>query len=302
VVELVHAIEAAITAKRSFSVVRLGDGEGALLRWDDPNMREDIVLCLSIWFGQHSPHGNELDEIREGVRRAIRSADILGLPRRLQLNKTPRYRAVLPAVSEALDDATPMLTDAAFHFYLQWSGALARLLRGKERVRLITCRNISDDLKDALNVGAVDTVLIQSRRFLARSANRIGRTASTEFARRSTRSTPATSYSSAPGYWARSIAAGSSSAAGSRSTSAACSTIGRTCQAAAVNGTRSSASTTCARPVSATRRSTRPSPPSSQQLTFRTALTKDSSDNIAMRCCCVGLTQAPGIPVFGERG
>ena len=140
---VVHALEAALAEGRGFSLIRLGDGEGAMLGHADPAMAEDLAFSWRIWFGDQVVTPEERAEIAGDLERAIDGADILGLPRARQWEMSPRYRAVFAPVALLRADRRPMVGDAALHFYLQWSGALGRLLRAARRVSVIGCRDVA---------------------------------------------------------------------------------------------------------------------------------------------------------------
>jgi len=140
---VVHALEAALAEGRGFSLIRLGDGEGAMLAHADPAMAEDLAFSWRIWFGDQAVTPEERAEIAGDLERAIGGADILGLPRARQWAMSPRYRAVFAPVVRLRADRRPMVGDAALHFYLQWSGALGRLLRAARRVSVIGCRDVA---------------------------------------------------------------------------------------------------------------------------------------------------------------
>ncbi len=149
---VVHAIEAALREKRGFSLIRLGDGEGAVLSHDQPEMAAEVAHSLAIWFGDQALTTMELEQIRNEALEAMLRCDVVGLPRLAQANGSIRYRALFPVMQELYADVWPMVVDAAMHFYLQWSKAMGRLLSAVERVTLIGCRDLAQDLRACFNL------------------------------------------------------------------------------------------------------------------------------------------------------
>jgi hypothetical protein len=141
---VVQEIKARLREKRGFSLIRLGDGEGAVLAYDDPAMAADLDFCLAVWFGDQVVGAEERAQIAAYLGDAIRGADVVGLPRRRQLGISPRYGAVFdPAARILAGPARPLLGDTALHFYLQWSGALGDIMLAAERITLIGCRDLA---------------------------------------------------------------------------------------------------------------------------------------------------------------
>ena len=140
---VVHALEAALAERRGFSLIRLGDGEGAMLAHADPAMAGELAVSLRIWFGDQGLDAGERAEMAGALEAAIVGADILGLPRARQWAMSARYRAVFAPVVRLRGGARPLVGDAALHFYLQWSGALGRLVGAARRVSVIGCRDVA---------------------------------------------------------------------------------------------------------------------------------------------------------------
>jgi len=140
---VVHALEAALAERRGFSLIRLGDGEGAMLAHADPAMAGELAVSLRIWFGDQGLDAGERAEMAGALEAAIVGADILGLPRARQWAMSARYRAVFAPVVRLRGGARPLVGDAALHFYLQWSGALGRLVRAARRVSVVGCRDVA---------------------------------------------------------------------------------------------------------------------------------------------------------------
>ena len=155
---VVHAAEAALAQGRGFSLVRLGDGEGAMLAHADPAMAQDLALSMSIWFGDQVVSAGERAEMAGALEAAIVGADVLGLPRPRQWAMSARYQAVIPAVVRLCEARRPVVGDAALHFYLQWSGAVVRLLQAARehgrRVSVLGCRDVAPMLAQRCGIAA----------------------------------------------------------------------------------------------------------------------------------------------------
>src|SRR5690606_25355401 len=91
----VARIRSAIDEGRPFSMVRVGDGTGNLLGYRDPRfsrLRDHALRqILTMTFGTADFSEAEIDRIRAGLIRAIRSADVLGVS---DLFRLGRLRAI----------------------------------------------------------------------------------------------------------------------------------------------------------------------------------------------------------------
>lgn len=162
---VVRAAQDALAQGRGFSLVRLGDGEGAMLSHDAAHMAEEIAFCLNIWFGDQTIGAQDRRAMANGLERAIREADVLGLPRRAQLQVSMRYHEVFANLARVLGPRRPIIGDMALHFYLQWSGALGALVRDARRLVLIGCRDVAGQFAAHFDVPVVQWLLRGEARF-----------------------------------------------------------------------------------------------------------------------------------------
>jgi hypothetical protein len=157
--------EQALSAMHSgtgFSLIRLGDGEGPILCWPELQLPGQIEAVLQIWFGNAIPNLNDLQVIADGLRRSVRSADVLGLPTHYQMTRSERYGMVLQGLERHhLCSPSQLFGDSGLHFYLQWSGALAYLLRDLDSVNVIGCRDIGPQIAEAFKLKSVRTYLVR---------------------------------------------------------------------------------------------------------------------------------------------
>jgi hypothetical protein len=156
---LVETICCAIRQGHPLSLIRLGDGEGVAMH--HPTCGDNVLeSCYWNWFGGQRLSQEELYQVRDGVRLACTSADILGLPSRFQYNLWERYGRVFAALKEwGLPERHQLLADSNLHWYLQFSGAMARILEGRAMIGVVGCRDIEALLKSTFNVGSVSWTL-----------------------------------------------------------------------------------------------------------------------------------------------
>lgn len=154
-------LEKAVAAREPFSLIRLGDGEGALMGYPHVTDREAVDRSFKVWFGNTSISDREAMGIAFRIREAVRNSDIVGLPRKKQLERHPYYQAVYTSIEHYKLNEKQMYTDSAIHRYLQFCLLFRKLLRGQEYLGVITPRAINQKLKRAFGVEKVERFAIQ---------------------------------------------------------------------------------------------------------------------------------------------
>jgi GT-D fold-like domain len=159
---VVERAESALRTRTGFSLIRLGDGEGPMLCWPDRQLPGEMATVLHTWLGRNELPAEDLRVMAEGLRQAVRSADVLGLPTPYQLTRSPRYGMVLDGIRcHDLCSPSQSFADSGLHWYLQWSGALAYLLHGLDHLSVIGCREIGPQIAAAFGLGSVRTYLVR---------------------------------------------------------------------------------------------------------------------------------------------
>ncbi|WP_051086501.1 tetratricopeptide repeat protein [Methylobacterium sp. WSM2598] len=169
-------ILAAKAARRPFALLRLGDGEGCLLRVDAADEAAFAPLYAAnretfarIWFGDgFDAAGSGFSTLAAGLSEAAAEADILGVPYRAWIEH--EYRIVtpsgVPGVTNVLRwlDAraaaglpVPPLCQQTIHVALGQGDFFRDLLAGEAEVGLIACfPDLPEAIRRRFGVGAVE--------------------------------------------------------------------------------------------------------------------------------------------------
>lgn len=155
-----NAFEVFLAAKRAadrgapYSVIRLGDGEGALLGYPTITNRRDVDEYLLRWIRTADVAEADVLQLVEALKAAVHNADVVGLPRPKQLVHRI-YRAVPEAIEAFnLKSESALWTDAAVHRLLNHALLYRPLLRGARFLGLVSCRRIAADLQALFNIRA----------------------------------------------------------------------------------------------------------------------------------------------------
>ena len=136
----------------SGSIIRLGDGEGAFLGYPTITNRRVVDEYLLRWLRTKSIDEADVLYLVDALKSAVRSADIVGLPRGKQL--AHRIYRVVPEAIEAFElmNNAALSTHAALHRLLQHALLFRPLLQNTAFLGLISCRRIADELQRIFNI------------------------------------------------------------------------------------------------------------------------------------------------------
>lgn len=149
--ELGERIVAALDAKAPFSLIRLGDGELLTLAQETILPIEQIKED-----GPFLPYaGVEVPdlEIKEELVRAIRGANVVGIPKLRVRNFLPLAFAVFKAENINYRELT--LTDSLVNYYIYHEGFLSRMTQGR---RVLLVGNLAPHLAEVLRAHGVNIV------------------------------------------------------------------------------------------------------------------------------------------------
>lgn len=160
--EVFYFLKKRIEEKTPTSLIRLGDGEGTILGYPDFVERKRVNNFFKTWYGKTDFSEEDTLLHHRLLKQAILTADIVGLPRVKQLNKSPNWAVVEKALI-AYDLLSPnhVITDAAIHRYLTFSLQYRGLLKDLPFLGIVSCRDLSVALSDVFNIEDVVHYAIQ---------------------------------------------------------------------------------------------------------------------------------------------
>lgn len=143
---------------RAMSVIRLGDGEGAVMGYPTITNRKDVNRSLRIWLRTIDVPDRDVLRLAEELKEAIRNADIVGVPRPRQIaSDLHLWQAVTDALEHfQLIGEEAALTHTALHRLLQHGLLFRPLLKGADFVGVISCRRVMDALRELFGVAEVE--------------------------------------------------------------------------------------------------------------------------------------------------
>ena len=148
--EVFLSVQEAQKLKRPVAVIRLGDGEGAVLGYPGTTSRTDIDRYLTFWLRRKDVPDPEVFALRDQLREAIEQADILGIPRPAQERMHHCWAAVRKAVTKL--DTRADLTLTALHRLMQHALLYRPILLNQPFVGLVSCRDVSHRLQDLFRI------------------------------------------------------------------------------------------------------------------------------------------------------
>ena len=143
-------------ARQPTAVIRLGDGEGALLGYPRFTSRVDVDVFLDIWLRTTAVAEADVLKVCAALKEAVASADIVGVPRPKQAAAHSRFAVVETALATFdLVAPTARLTHAALHRLLQHALLFRPLLANAPFLGLVSCRDVTAPLKALFRIGTV---------------------------------------------------------------------------------------------------------------------------------------------------
>jgi len=135
---------------KSLSIIRLGDGEAAVIGYPEFTPVEEYERFLRVFFGNISFNDKQKHQFVRLVREAVRAADVIGVTGGSDITKFTVVRHFM----RHYQIAGPHIgvTQLSLHRSLQEAGLYADLLINQETVGLITCRDVEGVLKTAFNI------------------------------------------------------------------------------------------------------------------------------------------------------
>lgn len=149
-------LKARIRAAEPTSVVRLGDGEFAMLGFGNEAPEPHSERSLRIWFGDYRPTRPALDAFASELRDAVRAADLIGLPRlsRQQAGELCSYIRPIFA-NHRLESPHQVFTDSGLHHFLQLALAFEELVRNLPFLGIISPRPLEMQLSSVFGIQEV---------------------------------------------------------------------------------------------------------------------------------------------------
>ncbi len=167
---VIEGLRAAYQARQPWSLIRLGDGESAILGYPEVGHPVNYRRWMSNFFGSHAGDDALYAPLKADLEQAIRGADVIGtsehrltdpgagaqvlhdmggLPKR-----TPEQSQALNGAERLflnhhllrLGELRGLLTHANIHVYMEQQGVLADLIGLSRAVTLIGCRDVAANL------------------------------------------------------------------------------------------------------------------------------------------------------------
>lgn len=151
--EVFALVQERVAARQPAAVIRLGDGEGALLGYPRFTSRADVDHFLNIWLRTTAVSDADVRLLCAALKRAVASADVVGLPRQRQAAAHRLWAVVATSLAAfgLVHRHTP-LTNTAFHRLLSHALLFRPLLRDARFLGLVSCRDVGAQLQEVFGI------------------------------------------------------------------------------------------------------------------------------------------------------
>lgn len=144
-----------LNKEEPFSLVRAGDGEGAVLSYPDGDV-DFHRRMIKVFFGKKISSDDSI-LLQDCLIKGLESADILGLPNPKQEEK---FQAIYHSLHKCTLAEDVKFCRASIHRHIGKTEVLRRLLASVDEVALVTSRDVGEKIKHAFNLKAVHVVKI----------------------------------------------------------------------------------------------------------------------------------------------
>ncbi|WP_452011839.1 GT-D fold domain-containing protein [Azospirillum largimobile] len=162
--DVADALQSAITDKRPFSLIRLGDGEARIMGYPTHSSWLSVSEMMKVWFGHPFFSDTAIQQIQLDLKAACLTADILGLPDPAAVSEADRSDSFKAATLYAREfgylPEAPVLTSPGVHVALEAHKAYERLFSGLDEVVLITSRDVAATVANRFSIHTVTPFLI----------------------------------------------------------------------------------------------------------------------------------------------
>jgi hypothetical protein len=150
------------------SVLRLGDGEFAVLGFGLESPRTATDRALRIWMGDRAGNLDDvaIGRLAEDLRAAVRSADLIGIPRPSRQKGEQECGNIVPIVRHHhLRRCAQVFTDSGLHHFLQMSLSFKLILANLPFLGLITPRDLGPSLEEQFGIATTRRYPVAAERF-----------------------------------------------------------------------------------------------------------------------------------------
>lgn len=138
---------------KALSLIRLGDGEGAMIGYPGFISKRHFNMFLKLFFGKNKLTKEQKKLLVQEVKDSVLNADIIGVFRGDEINTYTFVRVMLQHYNLVAKHAR--LCGAQIHIDLQEKNLLHALLNNLDVVGIITCRDVADKMQKAFSIKRV---------------------------------------------------------------------------------------------------------------------------------------------------
>ena len=158
--QALEIIKAAITQRKPFSFIRIGDGEATILGYNRDISRKQVDNMTKLWWGQELAKDESIESLRTELLKSVNYADMLGIfdPVLDSTHLLMGSQFILSGkMVRKYCDLKSINSFVSASDHLDWhdQNLIANLVDGQEIMTLITCRDIASKVADKFSVKTV---------------------------------------------------------------------------------------------------------------------------------------------------
>jgi hypothetical protein len=149
-INVVALIKASQINKTPLSIIRLGNGESAVIGFPEFTPKNEFLRNLKVFFGKNKLSREQQHNFVKEVRLAVRHADVVGVVGGVEVNKFTVVRYFLDYYE--LIESEAKIANLSLHRNLQEEDLFKSFMQDLDEIGVITCRDVADLIKEHFNI------------------------------------------------------------------------------------------------------------------------------------------------------
>jgi hypothetical protein len=173
VIEVASLIKESLKSKTPLSIIRLGDGEAAVVGYPEFTPTNEFERNLRVFFGKNTLNKQQQLAFIQQVKTAISHADIIGVHSGDVVTRSNVIRYFMDVYN--LVSLNTKITGSSLHRNLQELNLYKSFLNNLDEIGVITCRDVTENTKKTFYIKNVIVYNVPEEVKFAKDKNSVSR-------------------------------------------------------------------------------------------------------------------------------
>ncbi len=173
VIEVASLIKESLKSKTPLSIIRLGDGEAAVVGYPEFTPTNEFERNLRVFFGKNTLNKQQQLAFMQQVKTAISQADIIGVHSGDVVTRSNVIRYFMDVYN--LVSPNTKIAGSSLHRNLQELNLYKSFLNNLDEIGIITCRDVAENIKKTFHIKNVIVYNVPEEVKFAKDKNSVSR-------------------------------------------------------------------------------------------------------------------------------